>query len=422
MLPFGSFFEELDFGEEPPPPPQRRGPRIPGRGGSSGGGGDDYDDPDDDGPRGGGGVGGVEVRRLAIVALAIVLVLVGGYWYVQRCQRSEEVSSYKSYVRNANAVTAQANKVAQKLEASVLKQGQSPQQLQADLNEIAKNQQAVVNAAADLKAPGSMKELQRRYVEAQQLRLNGLSGVAKTLPGTLQGAKSTVDSQKAAALSLIFSRVLAGDIVYSDSFKGPAVKLLDDKNISGVAIDDSQFVGPNLLSFSDPKTMQARLNSIVGAGATETPAACVQDPNSQACKDAQTSQSTSQPKCNGASCIHGTAIQSTVINGTTLTQDSVTDVPTDPNNQNQIVVTVKNGGDFQETQVQVQAFIDSTQVGDTATIPVFDAGTTATVNFKFDPLFNKTKQSVKIVVKPVQGEENTTNNSATYQVIFKLPT
>jgi hypothetical protein len=33
---------------------------------------------------------------------------------------------------------------------------------------------------------------------------------------------------------------------------------------------------------------------------------------------------------------------------------------------------------------------------------VFDAGTTSTVTFKFDPLFNKTKQSVKIVVKPVQ--------------------
>src|SRR5262249_18538709 len=75
MLPFGSFFEELDFGEEPPPPQQKRGPRIPGRGG--GGGGDDYDDPEDDGPRRGGlGGGGLEVRRLALVAVAIVVVLV----------------------------------------------------------------------------------------------------------------------------------------------------------------------------------------------------------------------------------------------------------------------------------------------------------------------------------------------------------
>ena len=99
----------------------------------------------------------------------------------------------------------------------------------------------------------------------------------------------------------------------------------------------------------------------------------------------------------------------------------MTEVETDPDNQNSIVVAVKNGGDFQETQVQVQAFIDSEQVGDTGTIPVFDAGTTANVTFKFEPLFNKAKQSVKIVVKPVAGEENTANNSRTYQVIFKFP-
>jgi hypothetical protein len=417
MLPFGSFFEELDFGEEPPPPPQKRGPRIPGRGGG-GGGGDEYDDPEDDGPRRGGIGGGIEVRRLALVAVAIIVVLVAGYWYVQRCQRSEEVSAYKSYVRDANAVSAQANRVAQKLQATWLKQGQTPAQLQTDLNEIAKNQQAVVNAAAGLSSPGSMKELQRRYLEAQQLRLNGITGVARQLPATLKATNGNIDTAKAAALALLWLRIASGDVVYSDSFKGPAVKLLDDKNISGVALDDSQFVGPTLLSFNDPTKMQARLETIVqGAGGTQT-AACQANPNSAACKNSPPPPS----NCTGGTCIHGTSIEAVTINGTTLNRDSVTDVPTDPNNQNQIVVTIKNGGDFQETQVEASAFIDSQQVGDKAIIPVFDAGTTASVTFKFDPLFNKTKQSVKIVVKPVQGESNTANNSATYQVIFKLPT
>ena len=192
------------------------------------------------------------MRRLALVAVAIVVVLVGGYWYVQRCQRNEEVSSYKSYVRDANAVSAQANRVAQKLQATLLKQGQTPAQLQTDLNEITKNQQAVVNAAADLSSPGAMKELQRRYLEAQQLRLNGLTGVSKALPATLKAANGNVDTAKAAALSLLWLRIASGDVVYSDSFKGPAVKLLDDKNISGVALDDSQFVGPHAAQLRRP--------------------------------------------------------------------------------------------------------------------------------------------------------------------------
>jgi hypothetical protein len=412
MLPFSSFFEELDFGEEPPPK-ERRGPRMPGRRDDEGP--DDPDDEDRPRRRGIGGGGGIEMRRLALVAVAVVILLIGGYWYVQRCQRSEEVDSYKSYVRSANAVTAQANRVAKTLEATLLKQGQTAAQLQTDMNEIAKNQQAVVSSAGGLSAPGPMKELQARFLEAQQLRLNGLTGVAKALPDTFKDAKGNVPAEKAAVVALLFGRVYAGDIVYTDSFKGPAVKLLDDRDVSGVALDDSQFVTANLLPFVDPSKMAARLTTITGgAGGTKsnvTPA-CQSDPTGPGC---------TPPNTGTQAGLHGTSIETVTISGTTLNADDVTEVTTDPDNQNSITVAVKNGGDFQETQVQVQAFIDSEQVGDTGTIPVFDAGTTANVTFKFEPLFNKAKQSVKIVVKPVAGEENTANNSRTFQVIFKFP-
>ena len=388
---------------------------MPGRGG---GGGRDDEGPDDfdgdDGPRGGGIGGGIELRRLILVGVAIVLLLVGGYWYVQRCQRNEEVDAYKSYVNSANAVTAQANRVGAKLEETILKQGQTAAQLQTDMNELAKNQQAVVTSADELDSPGSMDELQARFLEAQQLRLNGLQGMAKALPDAFEGANGNVSTDKASVISQLFSRVLAGDIVYSDSFKGPAVKLLDEQDVSGVALDDSQFVGPNLLGFVDPKTMAARLTSIAGGGSggtTEQTPECQANPEAEGCT----------PPATTGTGLHGTSIETVTISGTTLNADDVTEVETDPDNQNSIVVAVKNGGDFQETQVQVQAFVDSEQVGDTGTIPVFDAGTTANVTFKFEPLFNKAKQSVKIVVKPVAGEENTANNSRTYQVIFKFP-
>ncbi len=409
MLPFSSFFEELDFGEEPPPK-ERRGSRMPGRRDDEG-----PDDPgDDDGPRRGGiGGGGIELRRLILVGVAIVLLLIGGYWYVQRCQRSEEVDAYKSYVRSANAVTAQANRVATKLEQTALKQGQTAAQLQTDMNEMAKNQQAVVTAAGGLNPPGTMDELQARFLEAQQLRLNGLTGVAKALPEAFKDANGNVTAEKAAVVSLLFARVLAGDIVYTDSFKGPAVKLLDDRDVSGVALDDSQFVSSNLLSFVDPAKMAARLTSVAGGGGGSEPTPeCVADPTAEGC---------APPNTTTTAGLHGTSIETVTISGTTLNANDVTEVETDPDNQNSIVVAIKNGGDFQETQVEVQAFVDSEQVGDTGTIAVFDAGTTANVTFKFEPLFNKAKQSVKIVVKPVAGEENTANNSRTYSVIFKFP-
>ena len=376
------------------------------------------DDPGgDQGPRrrGIGGGDGIELRRLALVAVAIVILLIGGYWYVQRCQRSEEVDAYKSYVRSANAVSAQANRVAKKLESSLLKQGQTSAQLQTDMNEIAKNQQAVVTATSGLDAPSPMKGLQARFLEAQQLRLNGITGIAKALPDAFKGAKGNVPADTATVVALLFARVLAGDIVYTDSFKGPAVKLLDDRNVSGVPLDDSQFVNSNLLSFVDPTKMAARLTSITGGaggGDTLPTPQCQADPTAAGCNQATT------PTTAG---LHGTSIETVTISGTTLNADGVTEVQTDPNNQDTIVVAIKNGGEFQETQVEVQAFVDSEQVGDTGTIAVFDAGTTASVIFKFSPLFNKAKQSVKIVVKPVAGEETTANNTRSYSVIFKFP-
>ena len=65
------------------------------------------------------------------------------------------------------------------------------------MSELAKNQQAVVTAAGDLNPPGSMNELQDRFLEAQQLRLNGLSGMAKALPDAFKGANGNVPVDKA---------------------------------------------------------------------------------------------------------------------------------------------------------------------------------------------------------------------------------
>jgi hypothetical protein len=55
------------------------------------------------------------------------------------------------------------------------------------------------------------------------------------------------------------------------------------------------------------------------------------------------------------------------------------------------------------------------------TIDILDIGETKTVPFNSfpDPPFGE-KTSVQVSVKPVQGEQNTTNNTAEYPVIFSL--
>ena len=377
---------------------------------------DDLDD--DDGPRRGGiGGGGIEMRRLILVGVAIVILLIGGYWYVQRCQRNEEVDAYKSYVKSANAVTAQANRVGAKLEETFLKQGQTAAQLQTDMNELAKNQQAVVTSADELDSPGSMDELQARFLEAQQLRLNGLQGMAKALPDAFEGANGNVSDRQG---ERHLAAVLAGA-----GGRHRLQRLV--QGTGGQAAGRAGRLGRRARRLAVRRPEPARLRRPEDDGG-----AADVDRRRWRRQRRPSRRPSARPNPDGrglrrrrtrrpAAGLHGTSIETVTISGTTLNADDVTEVETDPDNQNSIVVAVKNGGDFQETQVEVQAFVDSEQVGDTGTIPVFDAGTTANVTFKFEPLFNKAKQSVKIVVKPVAGEENTANNSRTYQVIFKFP-
>jgi CARDB len=405
MLPFGSFFEELDFGEQPPPR-ERRGSRAPARGDEP------YEDDYDDDPPGGGGGRrrGFELRRIVLLVVAVLLLAVGGYWYVQRCQRAEEVDAYRNYVKAANSVTTQANRVGASLSESVLKSGQTPDALVSELEAHAKQQQAVVTAAQALDPPGPLRELQARFLEAQQLRMNGLGGMAKALPDAF-GSGGTVAADKAEQIALLYARIVAGDIVYTDSFKAPSERILTTKNVSGVAFDDSEFVTAELLRFVNPDSMGARLQAIGGGTGTTPEPSPNCDPNDA--NDPDCAPTEPQPG------LHGTSIEGVALNGVPLDPNAVVEVQSNADGENIITVTIKNGGDFQETQIQVQALANGLPVGDKSVIPVLDAGSTADVSIPWEPLLGK-KVTIKINVDTVAGEKNTDNNSRSYSVLVKI--
>ena len=96
------------------------------------------------------------------------------------------------------------------------------------------------------------------------------------------------------------------------------MKLLDDQDVSGVALDDSQYVGPTLLSFNDPTKMAGAAATIIqGAGNTSQTAT---PRGGSELRRLQGSQPPT-PTCTGA-CIHGTSIEATTISGTTLNADT----------------------------------------------------------------------------------------------------
>jgi uncharacterized membrane protein len=87
-----------------------------------------------------------------------------------------------------------------------------------------------------------------------------------------------------------------------------------------------------------------------------------------------------------------------------------------------IVVAIENSGDFQETNVQVTIrILQEPEIKKSKTIPSIDAGDTAEVTFENFTNINFTAlTTLKVTVHPVEGEQNTDNNTVDYPVIFSI--
>jgi CARDB len=410
MLPLLSFFEEFDFDDEPPRR-ERRLPRLRLGGRVEEEELDDHDEPPHGGGGGGGGRGGgprrsigggVQWQRIGLLALALVVLALVGYWQLTSCQRSAEVKSYKNYVTAVNDISRQADANGKELATAILKQGQTPTGIETSVLRIAQSQAALVAKTQALKVPGGMSQVHPFLIEAQKLRANGLAGMAKALKDAFasvdrKAQSPTVASDKVAAVSLLFARVLAGDIVFSDSYQGNAQAVLGKHTIRGASIDASQMVDvKNTLQFIDPGSLGDLMNGIASL--------TTQNPN----------QNPAGP--------HGTGIDGAAIlpANTALDPGSTTSVTAATGGSpNQFAVTVKNTGCCVETSIQVRGLLDGKVLG-TQTIPLLQANTTATVKFNFTPLFGVDVHTLQADVDKVPGETRLDNNKAVYKVRFKL--
>jgi uncharacterized repeat protein (TIGR01451 family) len=184
----------------------------------------------------------------------------------------------------------------------------------------------------------------------------------------------------------------ASDVVWQVLFRVPAQNTMQDEGLSDLTAPPSVFVeNPDLYS---ARSMTAIWLRIHGASTGGTP-----------------------------SGVHGTMLEKVVVQpaGQQLSTDTETTIKASTDLA--FDVDVKNTGDNQEVRVQVTLTIPkgTTPIVKTQTIDLIDIGETKTVTFKdFPSVPFGEKTTVQVSVKPVQGEQNTSNNSAEYPVIFSL--
>jgi CARDB len=329
------------------------------------------------------------LRLIGLIAFAILLVVLLVFW-VQSCRGASKKSTYSNYMEDMSRVAADSSQVGTQLNTLLTTRGLKQADLRTQLSGLAQQQQQVVNATERINPPGRLRDEHSDAVEAMQFRVSGLRGLANAFTRTAQ----LKDADQAARLLAAQARRLdTSDVVWDDRFKDPSKQVLRDQAIGGVVVPNSHFV--KTAELTTAPSLKLVWQRIHGA-------------------------STAAPTTGG---LHGNGILSTKVlpSGQELSQDSETTIVA--TSDLAFVVAVQNSGDSQEVQVPVTLTVKSTpnNLAKTQTIDLINPGQTKTLTFRDlgqPPFGNKT--TVSVDVKPVQGEKNTSNNSATYPVFFSV--
>ena len=375
---------ELEFFEEPEtaeaPGRHRRRVRPPSRGGPKG----PAQPPQ----------GAVALARLAgLVALAIAVV-VGLVFWVDSCQGQSRHDEYASYMDSVQPI-AQSSASALSAYAKLLgSRNLTLGELQTKLDLWSRQQQEDYDRALRLVPPASLQAAHQEVLATLQLRAIGLAGMANKL-ATAGSKSSTQVGDDLAKQAQILS---ASDLVWSQLFRLPATETLKKLGVQGVIAPPSQIVtNPEVISPHSFSEVYSRLHSTNTSG--------------------------------NVTGIHGSELVSTEAVSSGQTKTLTTSSPTTIDVAADLVfkVTFTDAGNFQEVKVpvtlKVSVFKDVV-VNTTQKVPVIQKGQTMTVTFRnlnLPPKAFGNNATVTSVIGRVPGETNLTDNHASYEVFFSLP-
>lgn len=375
------FFDEPATRESQQPPARTRLPRRGGRG---------------TGMRRPAGPprGLTPILRLLLAITALVALFVFFGLLIQSCASTSKHDSYASYMNDV-AKIARGSQEDGAAVASALTSGSKASSITASLRGIADQERQNVKQATSLDPPGPLRPENEQLIEALQLRISGVDGLARTLE-QLAPKKTTGE---AGLLQEQSDRLLASDIVWSDLFQAPSATEMANQGVKGVVPPDSAFVANRQLFAETSLTFLLRRLRGASTGGQ-------------------------------VAGLHGTNLVDTKaqpggqVRASTLSTSTENTIVATPNLA--FAVTVEDSGNAQEVKISVTMTLQKDGGGkaivQTKAISVINPGQKKTVTFSGINTsgYFAVKSHLSIDVKPVPGETRTDNNKASYPVIFSL--
>jgi hypothetical protein len=292
-------------------------------------------------------------------------------------------------MQQVRRLATSSDQLGRDLNDSLTTPGIKERDLENDLSGYADRQSQDLTKARQIVPPGPLRPEHTHVIDALQLRAIGLS----RLESAFHRTAASKDASRAGELLAAQAQLLtASDTVWRVFFYEPTVEELKRQGIGGVDVPDSKFLSnPEVASAKSLVPVFQRIHG-AATGGTSTG-------------------------------LHGTGLVSVkaLPSGTVLsasTENTIT-ASTDLG----FSVTVQDTGDFQEVQIPITLTIEKSPkpIVQKKTIDLLNPGESKTITFNDlgSPPFG-IKTRLKIDVAPVPQEKTTTNNSATYDVVFSL--
>jgi len=329
--------------------------------------------------------GGPRLYRLGVLIAGAILLAVIFILVINNCRGDQKQSAYEGYIEDAGAVATESAELGAQLNERLTTPGIRLEALRADVEGLQEQQEQILRRSQDLSPPGPLVEQQEALVETMQFRVNGLAGLGRGL----QLVAQTDDPQESGRnLANQAQRLVASDVVYADAFRAASESVLEQQGVTNVAVPASVFVqNPE---FGSPTFW------------TQTVQRLTQGPEAGGLRG------------NGIAGVRVQPGGQELVRGEDNTVEQSADLAFE--------VLVENSGESQETQVKVILIIrQDPQIRKEQVIDVINPEETKTVRFSgFDTLQFSTQTTLQVQVEPVQGEQNTNNNTREYPIIFTL--
>lgn len=330
----------------------------------------------------------------AIGAGVVVVILL--FLLIKGCASIRKENSYKDYVREVAADVQQSEQESAAVFGLLRKgesSGQSPVDLQNNINGFRAEAVKLAERARGRDVPGKVSGANRYLVDTLQLRADGLAALARLLPTALgdQGAGRAI--AQIAAENRLFD---ASDVLYTQRYLPGLAKALKDEGLAGdVPVPGVLRSGRGFL----PSIEWLRPNSVA----------------SQLTGTASTDQTAATPG------LHGTGLVAVLVqpSGKTLSTSGTTDIPAQKGLS--FDVQVQNQGQSDEKNVTVQVKISGSgkPINVDQQIATVAQGATETASVPLPSLPATGRPvTISVTVKGVPGEKKLDNNKQSFQAIF----